>query len=83
MINLNEYKKFVEAVTSEQSNETKALNTQLEGLENSSGVNMALLLTGGIGLSSETGEFNEIVKKCIFQGKPLNDETVFLSLIHI
>tara|TARA_B100001115_G_C15834596_1_gene417084 strand:+ start:654 stop:1058 length:405 start_codon:yes stop_codon:yes gene_type:complete len=77
MINLNEYKKFVEAVTSEQSNETKALNTQLEGLENSSGVNMALLLTGGIGLSSETGEFNEIVKKCIFQGKPLNDETVF------
>ena len=77
MINLNEYKKFVEAVTSEQSNETKALNTQLEGLENSSGVNMALLLTGGIGLSSETGEFNEIVKKCIFQGKPLNDETIF------
>ena len=77
MINLNEYKKFVEAVTSEQSNETKALNTQLEGLENSSGVNMALLLTGGIGLSSETGEFNEIVKKCIFQGKPMDDETIF------
>ena len=40
-------------------------------------INMSQLLTGGIGLSSETGEFNEIVKKCIFQGKPLNDETVF------
>ena len=38
---------------------------------------MSLLLTGGIGLSSEAGELNEIIKKCIFQGKPLNDETVF------
>ena len=38
---------------------------------------MALLLTGAIGLSSEGGEFSEIVKKCIFQGKPLNDDTIF------
>ncbi|MBK93575.1 MAG: pyrophosphatase [Rickettsiales bacterium] len=47
----------------------------LEGTDGK--INMSLLLTGGIGLSSETGEFNEIIKKCIFQGKPLNDETVF------
>ena len=64
-------------VTSSQSNETQALVTQLEGLENDSGVNMALLLTGAIGLASETGEFSEIVKKCIFQGKPLDNETKF------
>ena len=38
---------------------------------------MTLLLTASIGLSSEGGEFSEIVKKCLFQGKPLNDETVF------
>ena len=76
-VNLKRYETFVQTVTSPQSNETQALNTQLEALENDSGVNMALLLTGGIGLSSETGEFNEIVKKCIFQGKPMNEETVF------
>ena len=38
---------------------------------------MALLLTGAIGIASEGGEFSEIVKKCIFQGKPLDDETKF------
>ena len=76
-VDLKKYENFVATVTSAQSNETKALNNQLEALENESGVNMALLLTGGIGLSSETGEFNEIVKKFIFQGKPLNDETIF------
>ena len=45
--------------------------------ESKTGVNMSLLLTGGIGLSSEAGELNEIIKKCIFQGKPMNEETVF------
>jgi len=34
-------------------------------------------MTGAIGLSSEGGEFAEIVKKCIFQGKPMDDETIF------
>jgi len=76
-VDLKRYQSFVETVTSTQSNETQALSKQLESLDKESGVNMALLLTGGIGLSSETGEFNEIVKKCIFQGKPLNDETIF------
>ena len=76
-VDLNKYKEFVEKVTSIQSNETGSLTEQLHRLEADSDVNMSLLLTGGIGLSSETGEFNEIIKKCIFQGKPLNDETVY------
>ena len=76
-VDLNKYKDFVEKVTSIQSNETGSLTEQLHRLEADSDVNMSLLLTGGIGLSSETGEFNEIIKKCIFQGKPLNDETVY------
>ena len=75
-VDLNKYKEFVEAVTSQQSNETEALCNQLQSLEQS-GVNMALLLTGAIGIASEGGEFSEIVKKCIFQGKPLTDETIF------
>ena len=76
-INLNAYMDFVEKVTSEQSNSTEALEKQLSTLEESSGVNMAALLTGAIGIASEGGEFSEIVKKCIFQGKPLDKETIF------
>ena len=75
-IDLNRYKQFVEGVTSQQSNETEALCNQLQSLEQS-GVNMALLLTGSIGIASEGGEFAEIVKKCIFQGKPLDADTQF------
>jgi len=76
-VDLNKYKDFVEKVTSLQSNETGGLTAKLEELEKDSGVNMALLLTGAIGIASEGGEFAEIVKKCIFQGKPLDADTVF------
>ena len=76
-VDLNRYKEFVAEVTSEASNSTTELATTLDNLENESGVNMALLLTGSIGMASEGGEFAEIVKKCIFQGKPLDDETIF------
>jgi len=75
-VDLNKYTEFVGGVTSQQSNETEALCNQLQSLEQS-GVNMALLLTGSIGIASEGGEFAEIVKKCIFQGKPLDADTQF------
>ena len=74
---LNKYKDFVEQVTSKESNSTMVLNNKLIDIEKESGVNLALLMTGAIGMASEGGEFSEIVKKCIFQGKPLDDETVF------
>ena len=76
-IDLNKYKDFVQAVTSEESNSKVAMQNRMEAIEVDSGVNTALLLTGAIGIASEGGEFSEIVKKCIFQGKPLDDETVF------
>ena len=76
-VDLNKYSDFVKEVTSEASNSTVALATTLDNLENESGVNMALLLTGSIGMASEGGEFAEIVKKCIFQGKPLDADTIF------
>ena len=75
-VDLNKHKEFVEGVTSQQSNETVSLCNQLQSLEQT-GVNMALLLTGSIGIASEGGEFSEIVKKCIFQGKPLDADTQF------
>ena len=77
MIDLNKYKDFVSAVTSDHSNDTDALCLKMKSLEESTNVNIALLLTGAIGLSSEGGEFSEIVKKCLFQGKPLDKDTIF------
>ena len=77
MIDLNKYKEFVQGVTSEASNSSVEMANRMEALENETGKNIALLMTGAIGIASEGGEFNEIIKKCIFQGKPLNDETVY------
>lgn len=76
-VDLNAYKEFVAEVTSNESNSTMVLNNSIIDLENKSGVNIALLLTASIGMASEGGEFSEIVKKCIFQGKPLDSDTVF------
>jgi len=75
-IDLNKYQDFVEAVTSAESNNSKDMKAAVDRLEES-GVNVSLLLTGAVGMSAEGGEFMEIVKKCIFQGKPLNKETQF------
>ena len=75
MIDLNKYKEFVKEVTSTESNNTRKLTDKLEELDFK--VNIALLMTGSIGLASEGGEFSEIVKKCVFQGKPMNEETIF------
>jgi NTP pyrophosphatase (non-canonical NTP hydrolase) len=72
---LDDYQKFVTTVTSQESKNFRKLQQRLEELDNT--VNISTLLTAGIGLSSEGGEFNEIVKKCIFQGKPLDNDTIF------
>ena len=76
-VDLNRYKKFVETVTSDASNSKVEMLTRMESIENDAGINTALLMTGAIGIASEGGEFAEIVKKCIFQGKPMDDETIF------
>lgn len=75
-IDLNKYQDFVQAVTSEASNDIEVFISRIRELD-SAGVNVPLLMTGGIGLSSEGGEFNEIVKKMLFQGKPYNEENRF------
>ena len=75
MIDLNKYKEFVQAVTSDESNDTEMMILRVRELEKD--VNVSLLLTGAVGLSAEGGEFMEIVKKAIFQGKPMNDDNIF------
>ena len=76
-IDLNKYQDFVEAVTSEASNDTAAMIHRLQELDNEPNLNISLLMTAGIGLASEGGEFNEIVKKMVFQGKPFNEDNRF------
>jgi NTP pyrophosphatase (non-canonical NTP hydrolase) len=74
-IDLNRYKEFVQGVTSPASNELESLINRLRELNEV--VNIPLLMTGSMGIAAEGGEFAEIVKKCVFQGKPLNDDTIF------
>lgn len=81
MTDLKLYQEFVSAVTSDESNHNYAFLDRFEKLSNyqedNTKINPALLLTAGMGLSAESGEFNEIIKKMFFQGKPLNADNVF------
>jgi NTP pyrophosphatase (non-canonical NTP hydrolase) len=74
-IDLNKYRDFVAEVTSGASNDLETMIARLRELDKV--VNIALLMTGSTGVAAEGGEFAEIVKKCVFQGKPMNDETIF------
>ena len=76
-INLNKYADFTFELASMPSKDLNALIESLRDLNDHETVNVALLITGAFGLGSESGEFQEIVKKMLFQGKPLNDENIF------
>jgi NTP pyrophosphatase (non-canonical NTP hydrolase) len=85
-VDLKRYEQFVEAVTSQPSNDLTTFMNRLDELDgnynsetDSHGpdINVPLLLTAALGLAAETGEFCEIPKKIFFQGKPLTEENVF------
>lgn len=73
-IDLTKYQDFVNAVTSKESNDVLALIRRLQDLSQDPNINISLLLTAAIGLAAECGEFAEIPKKIVFQGKPFNEE---------
>ena len=72
-VDFERYQKFVDAVTSDASTDFVALSDRLVELDEK-GANIERLLTAGVGLNAEGGEFLEIVKKMIFQGKPFNED---------
>jgi NTP pyrophosphatase (non-canonical NTP hydrolase) len=85
-IDLNKYSSFVKEVTSQPSNDLTTFMNRLDDLDGNydyetqthgPDVNVSLLITACIGLAAESGEFCEIPKKMLFQGKPLTDENVF------
>lgn len=71
-IDFERYQEFVNAVTSDASTDFVALADRLVELDEK-GANIERLLTAGVGINAEGGEFLEIIKKMIFQGKPWND----------
>ncbi|MDA9046104.1 nucleoside triphosphate pyrophosphohydrolase family protein [Gammaproteobacteria bacterium] len=71
------YSDFVTKVTSEPSLEMEALKNSLDDINNNSSIEVPRLLTAALGLGSETGEFVEIVKKMVLQGKPASDDNIF------
>jgi NTP pyrophosphatase (non-canonical NTP hydrolase) len=75
-VNTDAYLEFVDAVTSEQSKDHEAFVYRIEELEGQD-FPTERLLTAAVGMSAEAGEFTEVVKKIIFQGKPVNEENLF------
>ena len=72
---LLDYIEFVDEVSSDATKHTDDFIDSIEVVEEN-GVAPSRLLTASIGLSGETREFNDIVKKCIFQGKEMDEDTV-------
>jgi len=73
MINFSKYEEFVSQVTSEPSTNFVDFADRIGELDRE-GANIERLLTSGVGINAEGGEFLEIIKKMVFQGKPWNDD---------
>ena len=71
-VDFQKYSEFVNAVTSDASTDFLALSDRLVELDEK-GANIERLLTAGVGINAEGGEFLEIIKKMIFQGKPWDE----------
>ena len=89
-VDLKKYQEFVQGVTSKESNDLTEFMNRLDRLDanyeaygadgeymHGPNINVPLLMTGSIGLTAEAGELIEIVKKMLFQGKPLTQENLF------
>ena len=70
------YIEFVNTVTSEESKYGGHFQDRLRELY-SKDFNTHRALTAALGLCAESGEFTEIVKKIVFQGKPVTKENLF------
>jgi|TARA_R110000796_G_scaffold124953_1_gene239519 NTP pyrophosphatase (non-canonical NTP hydrolase) len=75
MTNLTDYINFVDTVSSDPTKNTADMIDCISIMEEQ-GMNTSRLLTASIGLSGEVGEFNDIVKKVLFQGKEIDEDTI-------
>tara|TARA_R110001592_G_scaffold156993_1_gene387773 strand:+ start:125 stop:541 length:417 start_codon:yes stop_codon:yes gene_type:complete len=73
----NDYANFVVSTTSQESLHTEVLVDRLTGLHTEHNIEFSQLLTAAIGMQAESGEFSEVIKKIIFQGKEYNEDERF------
>ncbi len=76
-VDTEKYLEFVDGVTSEPSKDLAHLLRRISELEVEQDCDVPHLLTAALGLTAEAGEFTEVVKKIILQGKPYTEENVF------
>jgi len=72
-INSTEYIEFVKQVTSEPSSNVDALVDRIRELDDQ-GVKLTHLLTFALGMIGELGETVDLIKKVLFQSKPMSPE---------
>mgnify|MGYP003343011533 FL=1 len=77
VIDTNKYIEFVRQTTSPASSDFAQLLARMTELEATNNADVPRLLTAALGMSAEAGEFTEVVKKIILQGKSYNEENVF------
>ena len=75
-VDTKKYLDFVAGVTSMPSQDSAILQARINELVEN-GADIPHLLTAALGLAAESGEFTEVVKKIILQGKPYNEDNVF------
>ena len=76
-VDTEKYLDFVAEVTSKPSTDLPALLSRITDLDVECDADIPRLLTAALGLTAESGEFTEIVKKMILQGKPYNEDNIF------
>ena len=76
-VDTEKYLDFVAGVTSPASSDYPQLLRRLLELEVGDDCDIPHLLTAAVGLSAESGEFTEIIKKIVFQGKEPTEENLF------
>jgi len=77
-LDLTQYQTFVESVISDPSKHNEAFLERFNELtKNTLNVNIPMMMTSADGLGAEAGEYTEIVKKILYQGKPLDEANRF------
>ena len=78
MTNINDYAKFVDSTTSMESTNNSAFQVRVNQLSQlAPDIGWSRLMTSAIGMLAESGEFTEIMKKVLFQGREWNEENRF------